>query len=209
MCWRRRSSAARRPSAGASKLAATTAESPANCARLQRPKPARVYVPGVRQERSAQADITLSQPRIHSPRLRKRLKPPQRRRKATQTARGFNRRTGRARACTPPERSTAPPVREGGLRVVVAANSFARAGGKSRKLRGFNGIHPDTRKPRVERGFVASSKRRCGSAAAGALAAAVVAAVAATAAVVTAAVGLAVVHRSREFEGRSADGRQQ
>jgi hypothetical protein len=46
---------------GASKLAATTAESPANCAGLQRRTAACAPHP------SAKADITFSQPRIHSP----------------------------------------------------------------------------------------------------------------------------------------------
>jgi hypothetical protein len=98
--------------AGAAEAAATTAESLANCARLQRLKPGGLgRAPRLHDQRSrqsAKADFVWLLQRIHSPAPRERLKPPQQRRKASQTARGFN------------------------------------------------GIHPDTRKPRVERGFVAS-----------------------------------------------------
>ena len=101
---------------------------------------------------SAKADIASSQPRIHSPwaaeynrrvrsgeefgrrgaeeecrrpaSSRERVNSPQRLRKASQTARGFN--------GTPPHAARRTPVGEGRHRVVPAANSFARAAGRTR-----------------------------------------------------------------------------
>ena len=96
-----------------------------------------------RHEPSAQADIALSQPRIHSPRRgrgnvspapQERLKPPRRRndcgkprklRGASNAVRG-----GAALTISP-----ARTVRAGGHRVVPAANSFATAGAGQRQPR--------------------------------------------------------------------------
>jgi hypothetical protein len=118
------------PLAGASELAATTAESPANCAGLQQ-QHRRTHAAHTRRRRPTSRCPSREFIRPAAGRAgpmplrartqRERVNSPQRQRKAPQTARGFSSNTA---ACL---RHT--PVGEGRHRVVPAANSFARRPG--------------------------------------------------------------------------------